>query len=128
MTAMKTKATFGELAVRVERDGTPTIKRGFGKPRPLCGISVDLHSGSTATSRMTATRVATGAALAGPVGALLGGMARKRSGGEALLTVAGPDLLWSVKVEPEKMTNALRFVAKANQLSDQYCTSPMSPT
>jgi hypothetical protein len=128
MTVMKTKATFGELAMRVERDGTPTIKRGFGKPQPLCGITVELLTGPAVTSRMTATRVVTGAALAGPVGALLGGMARKRSGGEALLTVAGPGLLWSVKVDPEKLTNALSFVAKANQLSDQYCTSPMSPT
>jgi hypothetical protein len=104
MTAMKTKATFGELAVRVERDDTPTIKRGFGKPQPLCGITVELLTGPAVTSRMTATRVVTGAAL------------------------AGPGLLWSVKVDPEKLTNALRFVAKANQLSDQYCTSPMSPT
>lgn len=48
-----------------------------GKRVPLAGAVARFESGPPLDSRRTATRVATGAVLLGPVGAVLGGMAKK---------------------------------------------------
>ena len=61
-----------------------------GKRYPRAGAKAVMDTGAAAQKRITATRVVGGAVVLGPLGALLGGVAKKRTG-MIFLTVDLPD-------------------------------------
>lgn len=61
-----------------------------GKRYPRAGAKATMDTGAAAQKRMTATRVVGGAVILGPLGAILGGLAKKRTG-MIFLTVDLPD-------------------------------------
>lgn len=61
-----------------------------GKRYPRAGAKAVMDTGAAAQKRMTATRVVGGAVILGPLGAVLGGLAKKRTG-MIFLTVDLPD-------------------------------------
>lgn len=61
-----------------------------GKRYPRAGAKAIIDTGAAAQKRMTATRVVGGAVILGPLGAILGGLAKKRTG-MIFLTVDLPD-------------------------------------
>jgi len=61
-----------------------------GKRYPRAGAKAIMDTGAAAQKRMTATRVVGGALVLGPLGAILGGLAKKRTG-MIFLTVDLPD-------------------------------------
>lgn len=65
-------ASFGTLIVTPVYVQEPMVGR-----YPREGARATLETGAGESSRITATRVATGAVLAGPVGAIIGAMAKK---------------------------------------------------
>ena len=92
-----------------------------GRPRPLTpGIRVDVDASGDVqkygTSRTTATRVVTGALLFGPVGAIVGGSAKKtqvhtQDTRQLYLIVTGPDWQEVVQANPQLATAARQFAA-----------------
>lgn len=97
-------ATFGGLTDQVvlHKD---RVQRG-GEDHPLTGVTARVESGSDLEKRVTVTRL-----VALGVFSL---MAKKKSGGEAYLTVEGPDFFWTVEVERKKRAQAQSFAAKVN--------------
>lgn len=73
---------------------------------PLAGVTARVESGSDLQTRVTATRL-----LAIGVFAFA---AKKKSGGEAYLTVEGPDFFWTVEVDRKKRSAAQAFAAQVN--------------
>jgi len=58
--------------------------------RPLSGASAEYEPGSATAGRTTLTRVAAGAVIAGPVGAIVGGMFKKDTA-RGYVSVTFPD-------------------------------------
>jgi hypothetical protein len=79
-----------------------TIKNGR-KSYPVAGVTASVESIGEINRRLSLTRTAGGAVLLGPLGALLGGMAKKKQDARQLfLLVEGPDFAWSEEVRFEK--------------------------
>ena len=92
-------ATFGNVTLRKYR-----IQKldGFKKEEhPLDGVTVRVESGSEIDSRITATRL-----IALGVFALA---AKKKTGGEAYLTIEGTDFMWVIDVDRKKKPDAIKF-------------------
>lgn len=97
-------ATFGMRdGLQLHKD---RIERNGHGSHPLEGVSARVESGSDLEKRVTVTRL-----VAVGVFALL---AKKKSGGEAYLTVEGPDFFWTVEVDRKKRPQAQAFAAKVN--------------
>mgnify|MGYP004701701063 CR=1 FL=1 len=96
-------ATFGitdQIALYRDR-----VQRGK-ETYPLADVTARVESGTDLERRVTATRlVAIG---------LFAFLAKKKSGGEAYLTVEGPDFFWTVEVDRKKRSDAMAFAAKVN--------------
>lgn len=93
------------------------IRRGV-RSWPVAGASCTVESGAS-SSRMTLTRVGAGAVVLGPVGAILGGLAKKdRSRVYVVLTVPGdgehPGEVFSFDVPVKDEKDAREFASKVN--------------
>lgn len=77
-----------------------------GESHGLDGVTARVESGSDLEKRVTVTRL-----VAVGVLALL---AKKKSGGEAYLTVEGPEFFWTIEVDRKKRSQAQAFAAKVN--------------
>lgn len=82
---------------------------------PLAGVTARVESGSDLEKRVTVTRL-----VAVGVFALL---AKKKSGGEAYLTIEGPDFFWTVEVDRKKRGDAQAFAAKVNDQARKAVTA-----
>lgn len=89
---------------------------------PLAGMAAELERGATVGPRVTATRVVAGAVVAGPVGALVGGMLRKdRNKVYVVVTLAdGSQILIDGPAKDERA--ARDFVSKLNAAGAHYMT------
>jgi hypothetical protein len=102
-----------------------TIRQGFGKKNdhPVVGAHAVADSTSTlhASSRITATRVVTGGLLLGPLGAVVGGAARKqkiatRTQNSVTVTLANGQVLYTPGLTER---GAHKFAAKVNTAASQ---------
>lgn len=85
------------------------IHDGIRRKWPVLECSAELIEAGPDGQRVTATRVAAGAVLAGPVGALVGGMARKGTG-SGWLIVRTPDGELREKVKGSRVAKARELV------------------
>lgn len=84
-----------------------------GESLPVAGARATIDAGQLG-SRMTATRVVGGAVLFGPVGALLGGLAKKKTG-DAFLNIELADGRFIIEhVKRKDLKEANRFVKEVN--------------
>lgn len=109
----------------VNKDGTfRFLPQGKFKQdiRPVAGAVAEYEAGSDIGGRTTLTRVVAGAVLAGPVGAILGGMFKKdRSKG--YVTVTFPDGAVVIIEGPLKDEPKLRtFARKVNEAAQHHST------
>lgn len=95
-----------------------TIQYGRDQ-QPLAGVTATIETGETLTRRTTATRVIGGALLAGPAGAIIGAIARKKTGGTQYLVIAGPAFEWQIQVDRGDVDRARKFAAKVNTAAKQ---------
>ncbi|MFC0706565.1 hypothetical protein [Cellulomonas uda] len=94
-----------------------------GERRPIGGATAVFESGS-ARERTTVTRVAAGAIIAGPVGAIVGGLLRKQEG-RVYVTITLPDGSVVVADAPVKDEAAARaFAQKVNAAGAHYPVEP----
>lgn len=110
MRYLNLKAAGLAVGVSVGKDGTFTAD---GQTFPVDGHTVRLDTQVVTGARTTATRVAAGAVLAGPVGAVVGAVAKKGTSGEAghlvFTDVQGVDVA-RVMVAPKDVNAAKVFV------------------
>lgn len=79
-----------------------TIKKGRAV-EPLAGVTAYVESAGGIDRRLSVSRTAGGALLLGPLGAVLGGIAKKKTSNEQLfLIVEGPTFAWSEEIRLEK--------------------------
>lgn len=92
------------------------IRNGFSK-YPAGGATAEVEGAGS--SRMTATRVGAGAVIAGPLGAAIGGMARKNTSKVYVVvnTVRGS---FVVEGPAKKMKAALQFAAAVNRAGQLF--------
>lgn len=82
------------------------IKRGR-EEFPLDGVSARVETVNEVQSRVTATRlVALG---------VFAFAAKKKSGGEAVLTVEGPDFFWTEDIDRKQRQAVAQFATRINQ-------------
>lgn len=94
-----------------------TTSFGLGVKRPIAGARAEFESGSDRT-RPTLTRIGAGALLAGPVGAVAGGMFKKDRT-KAYVTIAFEDGATVIIDGPAKDEKKMReFAAQVNQIAD----------
>ena len=99
---------FGDLVL----DGNTIYCQG--QAVPLGRARAELVDGDAARSRMTATRIAAGAVIAGPVGALIGGLAKKQTGRIYVLVTTDDGRVLSGDGPGKETGKAASFVAKVN--------------
>lgn len=109
-------ATFGSLVLYGSGEVGRQKESGVGYDRvPVEGVTAHVESGTQLEKRVTATRVVAGGALLGPLGAVAGALARKKSGGESWLTLESDELFWSVEVDRGDEAKARMFAEKVNR-------------
>jgi len=112
-------ASFGDVRlvsgrVIVLQSGSMPVKRS------AAGVSAEVESGAEPGGRTTLTRVAAGAVLAGPVGAIVGGMFKKDRN-KVYVTVLFPDGKVVVMDAPSKdEARAREFAARVNAAGRHY--------
>lgn len=101
---------------RVNRSEYVYLPKGAFKSvrKPVAGASAEFESGADIGGRTTLTRVAAGAIIAGPVGAIVGGMFRKDRN-RVYVTISFADGEVAVIDGPARDESKLRaFAAKVN--------------
>lgn len=115
MERSKANAVYG--VHRINGDSYVYLPDGAFKQvrKPIAGAVAEYEPGSAVGGRTTLTRVAAGAIVAGPVGAIVGGMFKKdRSRGYVSITFSDGDVV--VVDGPLKDESKLRtFATKVNQ-------------
>lgn len=96
-----------------------SIGRGLADTQPLTGVHASIESGEALSRRTTATRVVAGAVLAGPVGAVVGAVAKKKTGGDSYLVITGPEFEWQIEVDRKHADKARQFAAQINTAAKQ---------
>jgi hypothetical protein len=103
-------AMFGPFHLR--KDSIKKVNEG---EFPLDGVAARVEAGADMESRVTATRlVALG---------VFAFAAKKKSGGEAYLTIEGPEFFWTETVDRKKRAAAQRFAALVNNQVRSLATS-----
>lgn len=95
-----------------------TITHG-DETKSLIGVHATYETISEMKSRITATRLL----ALGPLALA----AQKKSGGEQVVNIEGPDFFWAVDVQNEKKAEARQFAAKVNDLANQLTPAPALP-
>jgi|GEM_PF-2986580 len=107
----------------VNRDGTYRfMPEGSLKQtvRPIAGVVAEYEPGSVLNGRTTLTRIAAGAILAGPVGAIVGGLLKKDTS-KGYVVVTFPDGGVVVIDGPLKDEPKMRqFAAKVNLAAAEH--------
>jgi hypothetical protein len=96
-----------------------TYKR---QSQPVAGVKAEVESVGQLRQRTTATRVAAGTIVGGPIGAVVGGLLRKKVDDRQLfLLIDGPKYAWAIPVDVTKkhQTKAREFAAKVTTAGKQ---------
>ncbi|WNM27567.1 hypothetical protein RN607_00775 [Demequina capsici] len=86
---------------------------------PVGGCTADFDSGES-NQRTTGTRVITGAILAGPVGAIVGGMFKKEKGKVYVTIITADGDAMIVAADRKDAPKARAFAAKVNKAGAWY--------
>lgn len=85
--------------VRFDRDTISYRERVRRDRHPIAGVRATIETAGELGRRMSATRTVGGGLLLGPVGAVLGAVAKKKTDDrQVFLLVEGPDFAWAVEV------------------------------
>lgn len=82
--------------------------------RSVSGAKATVEAGASARSRMTATRVIGGAAILGPLGAILGGLAKKDESKVFLIVEMRDGTVYTEEVRGRKEAEARKFAGMVN--------------
>ncbi len=93
-----------------------------GKQWPVAGCSAQVDSGAAISSRVTATRVVAGAAIAGPIGAVVGALAKKDRS-KVYLAVTTPDDHVLLELKGKEEGEARRFAGNLNAAAAHFASS-----
>ena len=86
-----------------------------GVTQPIAGASAVVDSAGALSRRPTLTRVALGGILAGPLGAIGGGLLQKKNDDrQVFILIDGSKAAWAVPVKPDQLGDATRFAALFN--------------
>jgi hypothetical protein len=145
--------SWGALSGSGERRWTPmfgihinkhneTIRKGFDR-QPLAGVQAHVDSAGDIDRRLSLTRTAGGALIAGPIGAVLGGLAKKKkkkkkkkkNTRQLFLIVEGPTFAWAEEIEltghkhaDKKLeADARKFAAKITTAGKKAATAAAQP-
>lgn len=91
-----------------------------GKRFPVAGVHAEFEPGDGPSSRTTMTRVAAGAVIAGPVGAIIGGIWKKDTSKVYVVLNLPDESLVIADVPASKGADARRFVNQVNTASKAY--------
>ncbi len=72
---------------------------------PMSAVSATIEQ-DLSIERVTATRVVAGALIAGPVGAVIGALVKKREAGDSYLVIDTPETQWLVTVNSKAVAAA----------------------
>jgi Short C-terminal domain len=113
----KQMTLMGKDSVSVRFDGQALlVRRGLldKKTYPVDEhVTAAVETGEALSSRPTLTRTATGAVIAGPLGALLGATAWKKTG-SLFLVFEGRDWAELVELKPKKAASAQKLAQRVN--------------
>ena len=98
-------ANFGTLSLR--KDRIWRMENFQKNEKPLSGVCARVEQVTDLQERITATRL-----VALGVFALA---AKKKTGGDSILTIEGPDFLWTIDVPHKKKVDAQRFALAVNR-------------
>lgn len=91
------------------------VPEGFKNYRaPVSEVTIDIESGP-AVNRMTLTRVVAGGALLGPVGAILGGLAKKDDSFNNLV-ITFPEAVVKIPFNNREYRDAQKFIEAVMKL------------
>lgn len=116
---------FGRGNVVIELNGLGEIKitRGLGsakRHRIDATTSATVDTAGNLASRLSATRTAAGLVLAGPVGAIIGALARKKvDKRELYLLIEAAEWAEIIELKPKQGTAARGFAQKVNLAAHQ---------
>lgn len=82
--------------------------------RSVSGAKATVEAGASARTRMTATRVIGGAAILGPLGAILGGLAKKDESKVFLIVEMKDGTVYTEEVHGRKESEARNFAGMVN--------------
>ena len=82
--------------------------------RTIAGAKATVEAGASARARMTATRVIGGAAILGPLGAILGGLAKKDESKVFLIVEMKDGTVYTEEVHGRKESEARKFAGMVN--------------
>lgn len=118
----------------------PRISR---ETQPITGVTARVETVGGTDRRMTATRTLGGGLILGPLGLLLGGLAKKQTDNrETTLHIDGPTHSWSIPVNTNKISvfggqkgyanrkrrRAQRFANRINTISRRAATGSPVPS
>ncbi|WP_032384701.1 hypothetical protein [Rhodococcoides fascians] len=82
--------------------------------RSVSGAKATVEAGASARTRMTATRVLGGAAVLGPLGAIIGGLAKKDESKVFLIVEMRDGTVYTEEVHGRKESEARKFAGMVN--------------
>ena len=85
-----------------------------GASQPVAGTHVEVLTSGQISRRFDWGNTITGAALLGPVGAVIGAREKKADDRELYLVITGAERVWSVKLSPKDSELARSFAAAVN--------------
>ena len=117
-----TSARYNDSFEGLRVVGDQLFRVRAGKQWPVADCSATVDAGAAIAARVTATRVAAGAALAGPLGALVGALAKKdRSRVYLAVTTSDDHIL--LEVDGKDEADARRFAASVNAAAAHFGAS-----
>lgn len=92
---------------------------------PTAGVAASVETAGGIDRRLSGTRTVGGALVLGPLGAVLGGLAKKKvDSRQAFLLVEGPGFAWAVEVDQGDLVKAHKFAAKVTAAGRRRANDP----
>lgn len=94
--------------------------KSLPKKYPIAGCSAEFEAGDAPAMQTTVGRVAAGLVIAGPVGAIVGGIWKKDQSKSYINVTLADGRMLIADVPSSKATAAREFVARINEASVAY--------